>query len=159
MLAQIPDKSRILRDVKKLKKKLQEPGNYHLIIHNGILCNLNLTRNNTSDPIPLYTFFLGQYYNFYGETVSLSFYNGSFSKKCEWQAFQAVIFDWTKPIPNKILLSELYGTDRIFPITSLRNNKRKWIFENNVGKMMQIKIQPFIVLLHDFQFSINICAE
>lgn len=78
----------------------------------------------------------------------MNFFNGSnhehsfgtLPKQCDWQAFQAVIFNWSQQISSKIPLSELYGTNQIFPITANLNQHKKWIFENDVKKTMKIKL-------------------
>lgn len=100
------------------------------------------------------------YYFFIGKTISMKFFNGLFEKGCDWQGFQAVIFDWSQPIPSKIPLSELYGTNQIFSITSFGNNKKSWIFENDIKKLMEIKFVFYKKSNADsYFFFANICIE
>uniref|UniRef100_A0AC34PV77 Uncharacterized protein n=1 Tax=Panagrolaimus sp. JU765 TaxID=591449 RepID=A0AC34PV77_9BILA len=85
----------------------------------------------------------GKLFRYAGKTILMKMFDFSPSVQCEWQAFQAIIFNRSEPIPKKIQLSEIYGKDNVISLT-FDGDYLEQVFENDVKVPILIKFYEYI---------------
>uniref|UniRef100_A0AC34RLT5 Uncharacterized protein n=1 Tax=Panagrolaimus sp. JU765 TaxID=591449 RepID=A0AC34RLT5_9BILA len=87
------------------------------------------------------------YHQFQGTFMSMRL-SSDFNEtdpKCEWQAFQAFVYDTTHDFEGKF--SDIVDKDYIFAASTIKNDAQSWVLGNDVINLTNVKI----VLGHYFE--------
>uniref|UniRef100_A0AC34RGE4 CUB domain-containing protein n=1 Tax=Panagrolaimus sp. JU765 TaxID=591449 RepID=A0AC34RGE4_9BILA len=109
-----------------------QPGNYVFVFTNGNICDATLVLDGKINQVDL-----DEMDSYRGTTFAMFLNQSTTLSDCDWQAFQAVIYNFTDDsIVPRIPLSELFRTNLAIVMTL--DLPKKWLFMNDIPTKIEL---------------------